>query len=77
MLSGTLAVLVAWAQEYVAEQGEKAKFPYDLSPLMIASYGGSMIARYAQKAAFQKCRRSMLAEDVIHELGSTVDELFG
>ena len=77
MLSGTLAVLVAWAQEYVAEQGGMARFPYDLSPLMIASYGGSLIARYAQEAAFKKCRRSMLAEDVINELGRTVDDLFG
>lgn len=76
MLSGSLAVMVAWALEYVAEQGGKVEFPYGLSPLMVASYGGSLVARYAQQAAFQKCQRSMLAEDVINELGATVDQLF-
>lgn len=68
--------MVAWAQEYVAEKGGDSKFPYDLSSLMIASYGGSLVARFAQQAAFEKHRRSMLAEDVINELGDTVDRLF-
>lgn len=66
--------MVAWAREYVAEN--KIQFPGDISPLVVASYGGSMVARYAQQEAFKKHRRSMLAEDVINELGATVDELF-
>ena len=69
--------MVAWAREYEAEQKGKASFPYNLSSLIIAAYGGSLVARFAQQAAFQKCRRSMLAEDVINELGATVDKLFG
>lgn len=43
---------------------------------MVAAYGGSLVVRYAQKAAFEKRKRSMLAEDVIFELGATVDALF-
>lgn len=76
VLSGSLAVMIAWAKEFLAEQGEAFQFPHDLSPLMIAGYGGSLVARHAQQAAFKKCQRSMLAEDVINELGHTVDQLF-
>ena len=76
VLSGSLAVMVAWAQEYAAADSGETSFPGKLSPLMIASYGGSLVARYAQQAAFKKCQRSMLAEDVINELGVTVDTLF-
>lgn len=76
VLSGSLAVMAAWALESEAESQGTAGFPYELSPLMIASYGGSLVARFAQQAAFEKHRRSMLAEDVINELGATVDRLF-
>ena len=73
VLSGSLAVMVAWATEYAAS---KLDFPEGVSPLMLAAYGGSLVARHAQQAAFEKHRRSMLAEDVINELGATVDRLF-
>lgn len=76
MLAGSLAVMVAWAEEYATLKGGEAGFPEGLSPLMVAGYGGSLVARYAQQAAFAKHRRSMLAEDVINELGATVDDLF-
>ena len=76
VLSGSLAVMVAWAIEYAASQGGKPDFPEGISPLVLAAYGGSLVARHAQQAAFEKHRRSMLAEDVIDELGATVDRLF-
>jgi len=69
VLSGTLAVMVAWAQEAkpVALEG--------VTPLMVAAYGASMVARLAQKRAFQKMGRSMLAGDVIEELGPALDQV--
>ena len=76
MLSGSLAVMLAWALEYQAENPE-FRAPGGLPLLMLAAYGGSLTARHAQAAAFEKKRRSMLAEDVIQELGDTVDRLFG
>ena len=51
-------------------------FPAGLPPPVLASYGGCLTARVAAEAAFQKKGRSMLAADVIEELGAAVDKLF-
>ena len=43
---------------------------------MLAAYGGCLTARTAAGAAFARKRRSMLAGDIIEELGDAVDRLF-
>jgi len=52
------------------------EFPAGLPPPVLASYGGCLTARTAAAAAFQRRGRSMLAADVIEELGAAVDGLF-
>jgi ATP-dependent NAD(P)H-hydrate dehydratase len=42
----------------------------------LAAYAGCMVTRVAARAAFDKKRRSMLASDVIDELGDTMQRLF-
>ncbi len=42
----------------------------------LAAYAGCLVTRVAARAAFDKKRRSMLATDVIEELGDTMQRLF-
>jgi len=42
----------------------------------LAAYAGCLVTRVAARAAFDKKRRSMLASDVIDELGDTMQRLF-
>jgi len=72
VLAGTLAVMVSWAQ-YAAGPGSESK--RGVGPLLVAAFGASMVARLAQARAFRKAGRSMLAGDVIEELGSALDQL--
>ena len=60
--------------EYAMSQ--VADFPGKLPPPVLASYGGCLTARTAAAAAFAKKGRSMLAADVIEELGAAVDNLY-
>lgn len=75
MLSGTLAAFVAWVTNN-AEVAEAAAAEAGVPPLMLAAYGATSTVRHASQAAFKRKRRSMLAGDVIEELGATVDRLF-
>ena len=74
VLSGSLAVMVSWALQHQAEQGNGSA--QTRQSLITAAFGASLVARHAQKAAFQKCGRSMLAQDVIDQLGHVVDRIF-
>ena len=42
----------------------------------LAAYAGCLVTRVAARAAFDRKRRSMLASDVIEELGDTMQRLF-
>ena len=75
VLAGSLAVMVAWALESLKEKGSSSDSEIR-SSLVTAAFGASLIARHAQKAAFERHRRSMLAQDVINELGTTIEYLF-
>ena len=43
---------------------------------VVAAYAGCLVTRVAARAAFKRKRRSMLATDVIEELGETMQRLF-
>ena len=43
---------------------------------VVAAYAGCLVTRVAARAAFERKRRSMLATDVIEELGETMQRLF-
>lgn len=78
VLSGCIAAFTSWAANHGEQQGLSAagSYPEGLPPTLLAAYGGCLTARTAAKAAFAKKRRSMLAGDVIEELGDTIDRLF-
>ena len=78
VLSGCIAAFTSWAANFGEQHGlaSATGYPEGLPPTMLAAYGGCLTARTAAKAAFGKKRRSMLAGDVIEELGDTVDQLF-
>ena len=77
VLSGCIAAFTSWAVNHGGHKlGGKADYPESLPPTVLAAYGGCLTARTAAGAAFAKRRRSMLAGDVIEELGDAVDWLF-
>ncbi|KAK9815408.1 hypothetical protein WJX72_003195 [[Myrmecia] bisecta] len=73
VLSGCIAAFTSWATQYEKEHGRASD---GLPPLMLAAYGACFTARQAGAAAFAKKRRSLVAGDVIEEVGSAVDRLF-
>lgn len=78
MLSGSIAAFLSWALQYSAEKGigkSAQNFPLGLSPNALAAWGACCIARNAAARAYEKKGRSMLAGDVIEELGGSVDWL--
>ena len=76
-MSGCIAAFTSWAVNHGDHKlASKADYPENLPPTVLAAYGGCLTARTAAGAAFVKRRRSMLAGDVIEELGDAVDRLF-
>ena len=78
VLSGSTAAFLSWALQYGQEKGigqDASKYPLGLSPYVLAAWGACTIARNAAARAYEKKGRSMLALDVIEELGGSVDWL--
>ena len=76
-MSGAIATFYGWATEALKADNEDAKKATEkLSATVLAAYGGTLTARLAAKAAFAKRKRSMIAVDLIEELGFAVDDLF-
>lgn len=59
-----------------SSSGGKVAGSSGVPPLMLASYGGSLVTRAAAARAFERRRRAMGATDLIEDLGPTVDALF-
>lgn len=78
VLSGSIAAFMSWAVNYGETHGLKgaSQYPGGLPPVLLAAYGGCLTSRHAARAAYAKKRRSMVAGDVIEELGDAVDSLF-
>ena len=55
------------------EEGQERRI-VNLSPLMLAAYGGCLTTKIASRRAFQRHGRAMGANDVIAELGGTIDQ---
>jgi ATP-dependent NAD(P)H-hydrate dehydratase len=60
----------------VMAQNYKLNHVFASSASALAAYAGCLVTRVAARAAFDKKRRSMLATDVINELGGTMQRLF-
>lgn len=66
--------LIAAAGEGPGYQTHPSLGPSAVS--VVAAYAGCLVTRVAARAAFERKRRSMLATDVIEELGETMQRLF-
>mmetsp|Transcript_2142 Transcript_2142/g.3229 ORF Transcript_2142/g.3229 Transcript_2142/m.3229 type:complete len:377 (-) Transcript_2142:702-1832(-) len=79
ILSGCVAAFVAWSAFFWeaarGTQGAMVVLP-EVNPMLLASYGGCLVARTASACAFSARRRSMLASDVLQNLGAAMDVLF-
>ncbi|KAF6264025.1 HX dehydratase [Scenedesmus sp. NREL 46B-D3] len=73
ILTGTTAAFMSWAlaaqrKQQEQQQGAAAALP----PLMLAAYGGCLTMRAAAVLTFRQLGRSMLAEDMLKQLGDPV-----
>ena len=84
ILSGSLGTMLAWAQRYeerLAADGQvigldgavHAPVPTERLPL-VAAYGASLIARTVSRLGFARHGRSMLADDLLCEIGRAYEE---
>jgi len=77
ILTGCLAVFVSWTLAFLenaAKSGEVVLPEYN--PMILASFGGCTVTRAASACAFAIKRRSMLAGDMVEQMGNAVDVLF-
>ena len=68
------------AEDLIAAAGDRPEYKMHSSLAsavsVVAAYAGCLVTRVAARAAFERKRRSMLATDVIEELGETMQRLF-
>ncbi|GBG78116.1 hypothetical protein CBR_g26053 [Chara braunii] len=80
VLSGSIAVFMAWANDFSKQDDKHAKQLVEQclsgNPAVMASYAGSLLLRRAASAAFASHKRSMVTTDIIRELGASVEALF-
>jgi len=70
ILSGVLAVFLAWARSNKGSSNDVAMKP------LVAAFSSSTLVRRCANEAFSKHRRSMTAPDMINEIGSQFSVLF-
>ena len=79
-IAGADADVDADVEDLIANAGDGPE--YKMHPSLasavsvVAAYAGCLVTRVAARAAFGRKRRSMLATDVIEELGDTMQRLF-
>ncbi|KAI8011575.1 ATP-dependent (S)-NAD(P)H-hydrate dehydratase [Camellia lanceoleosa] len=71
ILSGSVAVFVSWARQYISSgKGESA-----MNPTILGCIAGSALMRKAASLAFENKRRSTLTGDIIECLGRSLEEI--
>ncbi|KAI8011567.1 ATP-dependent (S)-NAD(P)H-hydrate dehydratase [Camellia lanceoleosa] len=71
ILSGSVAVFVSWARQYISSgKGESA-----MNPMILGCIAGSALMRKAASLAFENKRRSTLTGDIIECLGRSLEEI--
>lgn len=74
VLAGTTGVFVAWAMA-AARRGDASAAPANVSNLQLAAYAACVTTRSAAARAFAARGRSMVAGDLIGELGAVIEAL--
>lgn len=76
ILAGCLGTFLAWATISISgtgknlgnEQIEESRLP------LIASYGAALVARNCSREGFERLSRSMLANDLLDQVGKAYEE---
>lgn len=76
VLSGTTGTFFAWAHKYYTLKALKEKTA-EHSPSMLAAMCSSKLTRKCANMAFAKTKRSTLTTDIIKEIGTAFEELYG
>lgn len=71
VLAGTLAAFLAWHRRGSGDGGAGG-----VPPEVAAGWAAATLTRRAAARAFARKKRSMLASDVLEELGGAVEEMF-
>ncbi|KAL8189427.1 hypothetical protein R6Q57_028993 [Mikania cordata] len=69
ILSGSVAVFLAWARQVAAKEGA------DTNPAMLGCIAGSALMRKAASLAFEDKKRSTLTSDIIECLGRSLEDI--
>lgn len=86
ILSGSLGTMLAWAQRYEERCATESEVigldgqvhppvPTERLPLL-AAYGAAMVTRAVSRRGFAQYGRSMLADDLLREVGPAYEEIF-
>ncbi|GAB4851133.1 hypothetical protein Ancab_030427 [Ancistrocladus abbreviatus] len=73
ILSGSVAVFLAWARQSISTKGDLGIWPSN--PTMLGCIAGSALLRKAASLAFEKRRRSTLTCDIIESLGTSLEDI--
>ncbi|KAI3711891.1 hypothetical protein L1987_70440 [Smallanthus sonchifolius] len=69
ILSGSVAVFLAWARQLVGKEGPT------INPTMLGCIAGSALMRKAASLAFEDKKRSTLTSDIIECLGRSLEDI--
>eukprot|EP00249_Psilotum_nudum_P019021 c27066_g1_i1 orf=346-1350(+) len=80
VLSGSVAVFLAWARNFFVKGSDAAKQLVEerlsKNPAVVGSVAASLLLRKSALEAFKHHKRSMVTTDIIEYLGSSMEELF-
>ncbi|KXZ55181.1 hypothetical protein GPECTOR_3g327 [Gonium pectorale] len=80
ILAGTIATFIAWTLAFLESARKSAEMEVvilpEINPMVLASYGACLVARTAAAYAFAQRKRSMVASDMLIQLGSAMEMLF-
>lgn len=71
ILSGSVAVFISWARQYISSNKEESA----MNPTVLGCIAGSALVRKAASHAFENKRRSTLTGDIIECLGRSLEEI--
>ncbi|XP_050874875.1 ATP-dependent (S)-NAD(P)H-hydrate dehydratase isoform X2 [Lathyrus oleraceus] len=74
ILSGSVAVFLSWARQYIKASGQDSNLSLK-NPAVLGSIAGSAIMRKAASIAFSNKKRSTVTGDIIESLGKSLEDI--
>ncbi|CAK8531057.1 unnamed protein product [Lathyrus sativus] len=74
ILSGSVAVFLSWARQYIEAAGQDSNLSLK-NPAVLGSIAGSAIMRKAASIAFSNKKRSTVTGDIIESLGKSLEDI--